>query len=328
VTAAPCENSTAAAADQRCSGLGSRIPSQSSCMNYSDKMGQHNAHDHHVSAIWHTRASDASSEESSAVDSRPRRMPLILFMRLTSKGLSDPHRNITLPHTKHTLLHHDDTHSRHSDAAVCCFSLTPMQAPSRPRHQSSSLIHASPHTSRHTNHTVPITSHHHSQHHTLTRNTRHHHRDTHSGHPDAAACCSSPTPMQAPSRPRHECRCLMHASPHTSRHTNHTVLSRAITSHHRHPQHHTPHTTHTPASLRHSLLTSRCCSVLFLSNADASAVAPSAPMSLPDVRRHAHHETRTALSRTITSHHHLRQHTPHTKHTPASHRHSRQTSRC
>jgi hypothetical protein len=31
VTAAPCDNSTAAAADQRCSGLGSSTPSRSSC---------------------------------------------------------------------------------------------------------------------------------------------------------------------------------------------------------------------------------------------------------------------------------------------------------
>jgi hypothetical protein len=44
-----------------------------------------------------------------------------------------------------------------------------------------------------------------------TRRTQHtlqHHTDTHRRQPDAAACCSSPTPTKAPSRRRHQCRCL------------------------------------------------------------------------------------------------------------------------
>ncbi len=87
--------------------------------------------------------------------------------------------------------------------------------------------------------------------------------------------------MQAPSRPRHQACSLMHASPHTSR--NITTRSSRAQSHRIIIQTlHTPHTTYTPASHRHSPWTDRCCSVLFLSNADASAVAPSAPMPLPD----------------------------------------------
>ncbi len=111
--------------------------------------------------------------------------------------------------------------------------------------------------------------------------------------------------MQAPSRPRHQCCSLMHASPHTSRHTT-SPSSRAQSHRIIIPTPHTPHTTHTPASHRHSPLTYRCCSVLFLSNADASAVAPSTPMLFPDacVATHITTHNHTVLARTITSHHH------------------------
>jgi hypothetical protein len=43
---------------------------------------------------------------------------------------------------------------------------------------------------------------------------------------------------------------------------------------------HAAHNTH--SSIRHSPQTFRCCSVLFLSNTRASAIAPSAPMPFPD----------------------------------------------
>jgi hypothetical protein len=165
-----------------------------------------------------------------------------------------------------------------------------MQAPSRPRHQYRCLMHASPHTSPNTA-TVhdplapnPIASS--STHRTRrTQHTLQHHTDTHCRHSDAAACCTSPTPMQAPSRRRHQCRCLMHVSPHTSRDTA-TVHDPHAQSH-RIIMHtpHTPHTTHTAASPPHSPLTSRCRSVLFLSNADASAVTP---MPLSDARVATH----------------------------------------
>ncbi len=126
--------------------------------------------------------------------------------------------------------------------------------------------------------------------------------------------------MQAPSRPRHQCGCLMHASPHTSRNTT-TRSSRAQS--HRSIIHtpHTQHTTHwhTPASQRHSPLTYRCCSVLFLSNADASAVAPSSPMRLPGacVDTHVTKRNHTVLSRTITSRHHP--YTAHAAHNTLAH---------
>jgi hypothetical protein len=166
--------------------------------------------------------------------------------------------------TQHTLQHHGDTHCRHSDAVAYCSTPTPMQAPMHPRHQSCSLMHASPHTARITAMLFSYITIHNI---TLrTQHTLHHHDNTHSGHSDAAAYCSSPTPTQAPSHPRHQCHSLMHASPHTSPNTT-AVLSRTITSYY-HPQHTAQHTLHHQGTTytRHSDAAA-CCSALMLMQA-------------------------------------------------------------
>ncbi len=180
MTAVPCETSTAAAADQRCSsGLGSPIPSRSNytVADRSRQKCQQQLHVERVGATLLTPPSDASSDDWLVNDFRACMMSSILAFRRSPISYPDQCDTIT----------HSNKIQNHSDA--------------------------------HPN-------------------------------PRVSACCSSPTPMQAPSRRRHQCRSLMHASPHIAKH-NHTVLSHPITSH-RHSQQDTRHTTHTPASPRHS----------------------------------------------------------------------------
>jgi hypothetical protein len=238
-------------------------------------------------------------------------MSSILASRKSSISFPDPHHTIMFPNAIHT-----PASPRHSPPIHKCFKVLFLSnadasavAPSAPMSFPDACV-------------AHITIH------NITRQTQHtlqHPRHTHISHPDAAGCCSSPTPMQAPSRTRHQCRWLMHASPHTSRNTT-TRSSRAQS-----PIHtpHTLHTTHTPASHRHSPSTCRCCSALFLSNADASAAAPSSPMPLADACVATHHGKQ--LYGPLVHNHiatYPQHHTPHTAHTPASRRHSLPTSRC